>query len=293
MNAPDGATEGTIRAMFQPDLLAGQRILITGGGTGLGKAMGRRFLELGATLAICGRRAEVLEATAAEHRAATGGEVETVACDIRDPAAVEAMLDGLFAGQPLDALVNNAAGNFIARSETLSPRGVDAVLDIVLRGSASCTLGCGRRWLAAGRAGTVLSILATYTSSGSAYVLPSAMAKAGVLAMTRSLAVEWGRRGIRLNAIAPGPFRTVGARENLLPTTEIEETFATRNPLGRAGNPAELANLAAFLLAGGSGFINGEVVTIDGGDWIKGAGQFSFLESLSDEAWAALRPRKR
>jgi NAD(P)-dependent dehydrogenase (short-subunit alcohol dehydrogenase family) len=279
--------------MFQPDLLVGQRILITGGGTGLGKAMGRRFLELGAALAICGRRGEVLEATAAEHRAATGGEVETVVCDIRDPVAVEAMLDGLFTSRPLDALVNNAAGNFIARSETLSPRAVDAVLDIVLRGSASCTLGCGRRWLAGGHSGTVLSVLATYTASGSAYVLPSAMAKAGVLAMTRSLAVEWGPRGIRLNAIAPGPFRTQGARENLLPTPEIEETFATRNPLGRAGRPEELADLAAYLLAGGSGFINGEVVTIDGGDWIKGAGQFSFLESLSDEAWDELRSRKR
>lgn len=278
--------------MFQFDLLAGQRILVTGGGTGLGKSMGRRFLELGASLAICGRRGEVLEATAEEHRAATGGAVETVACDIRDPVAVEAMLDRLFASGPLDALVNNAAGNFIARSETLSRRAVDAVLDIVLRGSASCTLGCGRRWLAADQPGTVLSILATYTSSGSAYVLPSAMAKAGVLAMTRSLAVEWGPRKIRLNAIAPGPFRTEGARDNLLPTLEIENTFATRNPLGRAGRLEELANLAAFLLAGGSGFINGEVVTIDGGDWIKGAGQFSFLESMSDEAWAALRPGK-
>ena len=279
--------------MFQPDLLAGKRILITGGGTGLGKSMGRRFLELGAELALCGRRRQVLEATAREHVEATGGKVTTHACDVRDVAAVEALIEALFAPRPLDALVNNAAGNFLARSEELSPGALDAVLGIVLKGSANCTLACGRRWLARAVPGTVLSITTTYAWTGSAYVLPSAMAKAGVLAMTQSLAVEWGGRGIRLNAIAPGPFPTPGAWERLAPKPELARHLETRNPLGRPGKHRELADLAAFLLADGTGFINGEVVTIDGGEWLKGAGQFSFLEDMLSEAdWGALRPKK-
>jgi NAD(P)-dependent dehydrogenase (short-subunit alcohol dehydrogenase family) len=279
--------------MFQADLLAGKRILITGGGTGLGLAMGRRFRELGAELAICGRRTEVLEAAAAEHRAATGGKVTTHVCDVREVAAVEAMVDELFAVRPLDALVNNAAGNFIARSEELSPRALDAVVGIVLKGSANCTLACGRRWLAAGRRGTVLSIVTTYAWTGSAYVLPSAMAKAGVLAMTQSLAVEWGGRGIRLNAIAPGPFPTPGAWERLVPKPELARHFETDNPLGRPGEHRELADLATFLLADGSGYVNGEVVTIDGGGWLQGAGAFSYLKDMLSEAdWQALRPKK-
>jgi NAD(P)-dependent dehydrogenase (short-subunit alcohol dehydrogenase family) len=279
--------------MFQPDLLAGKRILITGGGTGLGKSMGRRFLELGAGLAICGRRAEVLEATAREHEKATGGVVTAHACDVRDADAVEAMVERLLEDGPLHALVNNAAGNFVARSEELSPRAIDAVVGIVLRGSVSCTLACGRRWLAAGQPGTVLSIVTTYAWTGSAYVLPSAMAKAGVLAMTRSLAVEWGARGIRLNAIAPGPFPTQGAWERLVPRPDLARRFETRNPLGRVGEHRELADLAAFLLADGSAFVNGEVVTIDGGEWLKGAGQFNFLgDMLSEEDWQALKPKR-
>ena len=280
--------------MFQSDLLAGKRILITGGGSGLGKSMGRRFLELGAALAICGRRQDVLEATAAEHRAATEGEVVTCGCDVRDADAVEAMIEQLFAARPLDALVNNAAGNFLCRSEELSPRALDAVLGIVLKGSANCTLACGRRWLGRGAPGTVLSIATTYAWTGSAYVLPSAMAKAGVLAMTQSLAVEWGSRGIRLNAIAPGPFPTQGAWERLVPKPELADRFETRNPLRRPGAHRELADLAAFLLADGSAYINGEVVTIDGGGWLQGAGSFSFLEDMLSEAdWQALKPKKR
>ncbi|MGH6915405.1 MAG: SDR family NAD(P)-dependent oxidoreductase, partial [Geminicoccales bacterium] len=221
--------------MLQPDLLAGKRILITGGGTGLGKSMGRRFLGLGAELAICGRRQDVLEATAREHVEATGGKVTTHVCDVRDVDAVEAMVAALFAPRPLDALVNNAAGNFICRSEELSPRALDAVLGIVLKGSASCTLACGRRWLAGARPGVVLSITTTYAWTGSGYVLPSAMAKAGVLAMTQSLAVEWGGRGVRLNAIAPGPFPTQGAWQRLVPRADLAHTLETRNPLGRPG----------------------------------------------------------
>lgn len=276
--------------MFQPDLLAGKRILVTGGGTGLGKAMGRRFLDLGADLAICGRRGDVLAATAAEFQAATGRTVATRPCDIRDPAAVEAMIDALWAEAPVDGLVNNAAGNILARSESLSHRAVDAVLGIVLHGSAYCTLALGRRWIGSGRPGTVLSIVTSYAWTGSGYVLPSAMGKAGVLAMTRSLASEWGPHGIRLNAIAPGPFPTEGAWSRLMPTDAMARTFETRNPLGRVGAPHELADLAAFLMADGSGYITGDVVTIDGGEWLKGAGQFNLADSLTDEDWAALRP---
>ena len=280
--------------MFKDDLLAGAHILITGGGTGLGKSMGRRFLELGARLTICGRRLAVLEETAAEHRAATGGEVAVFACDVRDHDAVEAMVASAEAIAPVTALVNNAAGNFLARSEELSPRAIDAVVGIVLKGSLNTTLALGRRWLEAGRRGNVLSIVTSYAWTGSAYVLPSAVAKAGLLAMTRSLAVEWGGRGIRLNAIAPGPFPTQGAWERLVPRPELAAAFETRNPLGRAGEHQELANLATFLLADGSSYVNGEVVTIDGGEWLKGAGQFSFLmELLEEEDWAALRPARR
>ncbi len=276
--------------MFRPDLLAGKRILITGGGTGLGRSMAQHLLELGAEIAICGRRADVLTATADELREATGGKVITHSLDIRDVDAIEAMMTALFDEQPLDGLINNAAGNILAKSEELSPRAVDAVVGIVLKGSANCTLAAGRRWLKAGHPGTVLSITTTYAWTGSAYVLPSAMAKAGVLAMTQSLAVEWGDRGIRLNAIAPGPFPTKGAWDRLVPNAGIAQAFETRNPLKRPGEHRELTNLVAFLLADGSAYVNGDVITIDGGEWLKGAGQFSFLQDMmTEEDWEAMR----
>jgi NAD(P)-dependent dehydrogenase (short-subunit alcohol dehydrogenase family) len=279
--------------MFQPDLLKGRRILVTGGGTGLGLSMGRRFLQLGAELVICGRRQEVLAEAAKSLAAETGGKIETHGCDIRDPDAVDKMMDAIWANGPLDNLVNNAAGNFIARSEELSPRAIDAVLGIVLHGTAYCTTGCGRRWLKEGRKTSVLSIITTYAWTGSAYVLPSAMAKAGVLAMTRSLAVEWGGKGVRLNAIAPGPFPTAGAWERLVPRPELAQVFESKNPLKRVGEHIELANLAAFLLSDFAGYINGEVVTIDGGEWLQGAGQFNFLERLTEEDWQSLKPKKK
>jgi NAD(P)-dependent dehydrogenase (short-subunit alcohol dehydrogenase family) len=286
--------------MFQADLLKDKRVLITGGGTGLGKSMGRRALELGAELVICGRRAAVLEETAAAFDRDFPGRTAWHACDIRDADAIETMLDAVWADGGLDTLINNAAGNFLARTETLSTRALDAVLGIVLHGSAYMTLACGKRWIAEarpqgrplGRTANVLSIVTSYAWTGSAYVVPSAMAKAGVLAMTRSLAVEWGPKGIRLNAIAPGPFPTKGAWDRLIPNKEIEAAWLGRVPLGRVGAHRELADLAAFLISDGAGYINGEVVTIDGGEWLKGAGQFSLMEALSEDDWEAMRGRK-
>lgn len=276
--------------MFRSDLLLHQRILVTGGATGLGFAMAREFASYGAHLVLLGRRREKLEQAAAS----LGGTVHCVACDIRDAAAVDAALDEIWARGPLDALVNNAAGNFAAPSESLSHRAVDAVLNTVLHGTAYITLGCGRRWLEEGRKANVLSIVTTYANTGSGWVLPSAMGKAGVVAMTRSLAVEWGGRGIRLNAIAPGPFPTPGATERLAPDPRLIETMRRQNPLQRFGDPQELARLAVFMVAPENEYINGEVVTIDGGEWLQGAGQFNFLRCLSADDWrkaAAARER--
>ncbi len=274
--------------MFVPDLLKGKRIFITGGGTGLGRTAAKRLMELGADVVICGRRTDALQETSRELAALTGGSIAWKQLDIRDAEAVEAVIGEVWREGPLDALINNAAGNFLARTEDLSHRAVDAVVNIVLHGTAYVTLACGRRWITERRRGTVLSIVTTYAWTGSAYVVPSAMGKAAVLAMTRSLAVEWGPKGVRLNAIAPGPFPTPGAWERLVPRQDLAEMFETRNPLGRPGRHDEYANLVAYMLADQSAYINGEVVTIDGGEWLAGAGQFNFARMLSDEDWAEL-----
>jgi len=280
--------------MFEKNLLHGKRILITGGGTGLGKGMAQRFLELGAMVYICGRRESVLRETAAELTAASGGTIQALPCDVRNLDAVEAMIDAIWKHAPLDILVNNAAGNFIARTEDLSPRAFDSVIGIVLMGTLHATMACGHRWVKAGHRGTVLSISATYAPSGSAYVVPSAISKAGVEALTRSLAVEWGNRGIRMNAIAPGPIPTPGAFSRVLPRPELEKLALERNPLHRFGTVEELANLAAFLVSDGSGYINGEVVRMDGGEFLQGAGEFSNLgRVLSDKDWESIKPSKR
>jgi NAD(P)-dependent dehydrogenase (short-subunit alcohol dehydrogenase family) len=280
--------------MFRDDLLFSKRILITGGGTGLGKGMAQRFLQLGAVVYICGRREDVLKATASELASAAPDRIHHLACDVRKVEEVEAMIDFIWDAGQLDILVNNAAGNFIARTEELSPRAFESVIGIVLMGTLHATLACGRRWLKAGQRGTVLSISATYAPVGSAYVVPSAVSKAGVEALMRSLAVEWGDRGIRMNAIAPGPIPTQGAFSRVLPRPDLEKLALDRNPLHRFGTVEELANLAAFLVSNQSGYVNGEVIRMDGGEFLQGAGEFSNLgRVLSEEDWQAIKPRKK
>ncbi|HTA22130.1 MAG TPA: SDR family oxidoreductase [Terriglobales bacterium] len=278
--------------IFQPDLLRDKRILITGGGTGLGKAMAQRFLELGATVHICGRRKEVLTATVAE-LSRIANKIHSTSCDVRELPRVEEMISTIWKDGPLDIVVNNAAGNFMARTEELTPGAFEAVLGIVLMGTINVTVSCGRKWLSAKHPGVILNIAATYADTGSAYVVPSAIAKAGVVSLTRSLAVEWGNRRIRMNAIAPGPIPTEGAFSRLLPRPELERLALGRNPLGRFGTAEELADLATFLVSDASAYINGEVVVMDGGEWLQGAGEFSSLgRQLTDKDWELFKPRK-
>jgi NAD(P)-dependent dehydrogenase (short-subunit alcohol dehydrogenase family) len=278
--------------MFQPNLLKDKVILVTGGGTGLGRSMVKRFLELGAKVAISSRREGLLQEEAKNLTDETGGEVFPVQVDVRDPEKVTAMIDAVEShfGQ-IDVLVNNAAGNFISPTERLSHRAVDAVLGIVLHGTLYCTLELGKRWIEKQHKGNVLSIATTYALSGSGYVVPSAVAKAGVVAMTKSLAAEWGKYGIRLNAIAPGPFPTEGAWSRLMPTPEIEELFQKRIPLKRMGEHSELANLASYLVSDQAGFITGDVITIDGGETVWGAGEFNILDEVTKEQWDELEKK--
>ncbi|WP_127530594.1 SDR family oxidoreductase [Paenibacillus kobensis] len=273
---------------FANDLLKNKVVLITGGATGLGRAMGEMFLELGAFLAIAGRREDVLK-QAAEEMNGEENKVFYKCCDVRDPTQIQELVDAVeqHFGH-IDVLVNNAAGNFISPTERLSHRAVDAVLNIVLHGTFYSTLEIGKRWIEQGRGGTMLNIVTTYASNGSAFVVPSAAAKAGVLALTRSLAVEWARHGIRQVAIAPGPFPTEGAWSRLSPTPELEEKMINRIPLRRVGNKEELAHLAAYLISDYAAYMNGEVVTIDGGEWLQGAGQFNDLLELTEQQWDQL-----
>jgi NAD(P)-dependent dehydrogenase (short-subunit alcohol dehydrogenase family) len=275
------------RPMFETTLLANKRILVTGGGSGLGASMSRRFGELGAELIICGRRLELLEQIAAQLRTDLSAKVSTFTCDIRDAAAVEAMMETIWRDGPLDVLVNNAAATFIAQSEHLSARAADAILAPTLHGAMYCTLEAGRRWIAGHHKGVVLSILSTSTITGRAFTVPSAMAKSGILAMTKSLAVEWGPRGIRTVAIAPGPFPTTGATGQLRPEGR-DSGPAAQNPLGRVGEHSELANLASFLISDQAGYINGEMVVQDGGAHLRASGAEDLLQ-WSDAQWAAQR----
>lgn len=276
--------------MFAPDLFSNQRILVTGGGSGLGRAMAERLLELGAEIWICGRRKSVLDEAAAE-MTAKGGKVRTIAVDLRDAAAVDAMAEEIWAENPLTGLLNNAAGNFISRTEDLSPRGFDAIANTVFHGTFYVTHAVGKRWIRGGTPGSIVSIVTTWHRTGSPFVVPSAMSKAGIDAMTKSLAVEWGRYGIRLNAIAPGIFPTEGATARLRPGDNPHGYEREANPTGRLGRLPELANLAAFLLADGCAWLNGETIAIDGGHHLANGAYFTNYMGWTDEQWAEARDR--
>jgi NAD(P)-dependent dehydrogenase (short-subunit alcohol dehydrogenase family) len=280
--------------MFEKDILKNKVVLITGGGTGLGKSMAMRFAELGASLVIASRRKEVISEAASQMKE-IGAEVLGLQCDVRDTDQVNSMVsDTLNQFDKIDILINNAAGNFISPTEMLSPGGFKAVVDIVLMGTFNCTLAVGKEMIKQ-KNGNILNIVTTYAWTGSGYVVPSASAKAGVLAMTRSLAVEWAKYNIRTNAIAPGPFMTEGSWKRLAPPgLNMKKKLKDRIPLKRFGEHSELANLATYLISDQSGYINGEVVTIDGGEWLKGAGQFNDLEKLPKTLWKTMQAlRKR
>lgn len=280
------------KLMFKDGLMAGERILVTGGGSGLGKEMTEAFVKLGADVYICGRRGEVLRETADEIVSKHGGNVWPIPCDIRNAEAVHEMVDQIWAtGGALTGLMNNAAGNFISRTEDLSERGFDAIANIVFRGSFMVTLDIGKRWIAEGRKGNVCSILTTWVWHGGPFTVPSAMSKAGLNVMTQSLAVEWGRYGIRFNAIAPGPFPTKGAWERLSPGTDAADAGkqTQEHLLKRVGEMHELCNLAVLLMAPGAEYINGQTIAIDGGQHLAGSGTFARLADWSDEQWQAAR----
>ncbi len=286
--------------MLRDDALEGKVIVVTGGGSGLGKAMTQYFLELGAKVAITSRDLDKLKGTAAELEKSTGGKCLPIACDVRFYEQVETMLKQVVdAFGKVDVLLNNAAGNFISPTERLSANAFDTIIDIVLKGTKNCTLAFGKHWIDQKQTNTVvLNIVTTYAWTGSAYVVPSATAKAGVLAMTRSLAVEWAKYGMRFNAIAPGPFPTKGAWDRLLPGDLKDKIDMVKKvPVGRLGEHQELANLAAYLVSDFSSYVNGEVITIDGGEWLKGAGQFNMLDQIPEELWdqleAMIRAKKK
>ena len=273
--------------MLKENSLNGKTIIVTGGGSGLGKSMSEYLLTLGANIVITSRREDLLKKVADDMMKEFGGNVLPIACDVRDPDMVSKVINDSFSKfKKVDCLLNNAAGNFISPTERLSTRAFDAVIDIVLKGTVNFSLLLGKKWIKQKESGNILNIVTTYAWTGSGYVVPSACAKAGVLSLTRSLAVEWAKYNIRSNAIAPGPFPTKGAWERLLPG-DLKDKFdpSKKVPLKRVGEHHELANLAAYLVSDFSSYINGEVITIDGGEWLKGAGQFNNLEKVTDEMW--------
>lgn len=276
-----------VQGALQQDALKGKTVVVTGGGTGLGKAMSVYFSELGANVVITSRKLDVLEETAKEIQAKTGNPVLPVACDIRNTEEIKLVREKAIEifGQ-VDVLVNNAAGNFISPTERLSANAFSTIIDIVLKGTVNCTLEFGKHWIERKQAANVLNIVTTYAFTGSGYVVPSAVAKGGVVTLTKSLAVEWGKYSIRHNAIAPGPFPTKGAWDRLLPG-ELAQKFDFKNrvPLKRVGEHQELANLAAFLISDFAGYINGEIISIDGGEWLQGAGQMNGMEAIPSEMW--------
>lgn len=276
-----------VQGALQQDALKGKTVVVTGGGTGLGKAMSIYFSELGANVVITSRKLDVLEETAKEIQGKTGNPVLPVACDIRNTEEIKLVREKAIEifGQ-VDVLVNNAAGNFISPTERLSANAFSTIIDIVLKGTVNCTLEFGKHWIEKKQAANVLNIVTTYAFTGSGYVVPSAVAKGGVVTLTKSLAVEWGKYGIRHNAIAPGPFPTKGAWDRLLPG-ELAQKFDFKNrvPLKRVGEHQELANLAAFLISDFAGYINGEIISIDGGEWLQGAGQMNGMEAIPSEMW--------
>jgi NAD(P)-dependent dehydrogenase (short-subunit alcohol dehydrogenase family) len=281
--------------MLRDDAMKGKTILVTGGGTGLGRSMSTYFLQLGANVIITSRKLDVLEETAREMEAETGGKVLALQSDVRKYDQVEAVINkGYEHFGRIDGLVNNAAGNFISPTERLSSGAFEAVIGIVLQGSINNTLALGKRWIKEGQPGTVLSVVTTYAWTGSAFVVPSATAKAGVLAMTRSLAVEWAKYKIRLNAVAPGPFPTKGAWDRLVPG-DLQKVFDPENkvPVGRAGEHQELSNLCAYLMSDFSAYINGDCITIDGGEWLQGAGQFNAMSAVPAEMWDMIEQMTR
>jgi NAD(P)-dependent dehydrogenase (short-subunit alcohol dehydrogenase family) len=275
--------------MFKDGLFSGKRILVTGGGTGLGKAMSERFLSLGAEIFICGRRKQVCEATADELMKAQGGKVHAFGVDIRDAGAVDTMVEEIFASGPLTGLVNNAAGNFISRTQDLSPRGFDAIANIVMHGTFYVTHAVGKRWIAGKSKGSVVSIAVTWVRNGGPFVVPSAMSKAAIHAMTMSLATEWGPYGIRLNAIAPGEIPTEGMSKRLNPGEDPGARSARVNPMGRSGRMEELQNLATFLMSDGCDWLTGELIAMDGGQALATGGNFYALREWSDAQWQAAR----
>ena len=276
--------------MFKEGLLKGKRILVTGGGTGLGKEMATNYASLGADIVICGRRLNVLEETADEIKSKHDVDVLAQSLDIRSPQDVDDFIDQIFATKPLDGLVNNAAGNFISPTKMLSPRGFDAIANIVFHGTFYVTHSVGRRWIEAGLKGNIISILATWVWTGSPYVVPSAMSKSAINAMTKSLAVEWGPYNIRVNAIAPGPFPTEGAWARLSPKGDLDnDSSYSAIPLGRVGEMSELQNLASFLMADGCDYLTGQTIAIDGAQYITGGGTFSGLSKLKDSDWEEIK----